>query len=124
MKPVHWSKLPEKQLQSSLAKQTYSNVRSLSEAFQLKHLLIHHETLLPGKQASAPHYHSHKEELIYLLEGEAIAIIGEEKHLMKAGDSIGFPPSNSPHQLINNSHKLVVYLTIGTCPENDQTIFT
>lgn len=123
MKPIAVSSLPLRTLTSKRTGEAYSSVRSLSEAFQLKDLLIHQETLPPGHAASAAHYHTVKEELIYLLQGTLVAYLGEERVLMQAGDSLGLPPSPVPHRLVNESSETAVFLSIGTCPVQDQTHF-
>lgn len=123
MKPLAVEHLPSRELKGTHIGEVYSTVRSLSDAFQLKDLLIHQEILPPGHAASAAHYHTHKEELIYLLEGTLVACLGEEHLLMQAGDCLGFPPSDQPHRLVNESTETAVFLSIGTRPAQDQTIF-
>lgn len=123
MKPIAVNSLPLRVLTSTQTGESYSAVRSLSEAFQLKALLIHQETLPPGQAASAAHYHTVKEELIYLLQGTLVAYLGEERLTMVAGDFLGFPPSPVAHRLVNESTETAVFLSIGTRSEQDQTVF-
>jgi len=58
------------------------------------------------------HVHDDQEQVYFVLQGEGVIQIGEEKADVKAGDSI-FLPSKVPHGFVNNSEKLVILLMIG-----------
>lgn len=59
------------------------------------------------------HVHEDQEQVYFVLQGEGVIQIGDEKADVKAGDSI-FLPVNEPHGFVNNSDKLVILLMIGT----------
>jgi len=58
------------------------------------------------------HVHDDQEQVYFVIQGEGVIQIGEEKADVKAGDSI-FLPSKVPHGFVNNSEKLVILLMIG-----------
>ena len=98
--------------------------RSLSDFAGTKTLLVHHETLLPGQRASAPHYHSQKEEITIVLAGEPSVWIDGELYALEPGDFVGFT-NKAPraHMLINTADEPAAILTIGTNPADDITTF-
>lgn len=101
--------------------ETFSDVKSLNEPFSINSLLVHEETLLPGKRNSSAHYHSHKDEIFYVLEGKPTLVVNGNKTILTKGDYSGFPAgSKKSHMLINESDKSAIILTIGTNPEEDQ----
>ncbi|WP_277345670.1 helix-turn-helix domain-containing protein [Pseudomaricurvus alkylphenolicus] len=53
------------------------------------------------------------EDLLYVLEGELYAEVGDVKTTLKAGDSMHFN-SNVPHTAVNQSDKDVKLLYVGT----------
>jgi uncharacterized cupin superfamily protein len=57
--------------------------------------------LPPGKESFAKHAHMLEEEWIYVLEGRATAEIGEAKHLVEAGDFMGFATPGPAHVMRN-----------------------
>lgn len=72
------------------------------------------EELPPGKQSAPFHFHMKEEEHIIALEGEATLRLGEERHLLRAGDYVGFPAGQrAGHCLINETDKPFRYIIIG-----------
>lgn len=72
-------------------------------------------TVPPGKAAFPFHLHHTNEEMIYILEGEAILRLGKEEIAVSAGTFIACPPGQDyPHQLINTSKKELRYLVVST----------
>ena len=98
--------------------------RSFSDFAGTESLLVHHETLLPGQRASAPHYHSQKEEITIVLAGEPSVWIEGELYALEPGDFVGFTTKTPrAHMLINTSDEPAAILTIGTSPADDVTTF-
>jgi quercetin dioxygenase-like cupin family protein len=61
------------------------------------------------------HLHPYQDEYFYIINGEYLFQVGEEKYQMKAGDTI-FLPRNVPHafvQLTDSGRVLVSYLPAG-----------
>ncbi len=99
----------------------FSEAKSLNEQCGINSLLVHHETLLPGRRGSSPHYHTTKEEIFFVLEGHPSAVINNQKKQLSPGDYIGFPKSSEEtHYLINETEKIAVILTMGTNPDDDE----
>lgn len=58
------------------------------------------------------HRHDRTEEIFYILAGEAIAVVDNQRKTVTAGDCV-FVPKGCTHQLINTSlDKTLVYLAI------------
>jgi uncharacterized cupin superfamily protein len=72
-------------------------------------------TLRPGAASSLRHWHETEDELVYILDGEAILVEDGGETVLKAGDAAGFK-ANVPngHHLINKTDRDVVFLEIGT----------
>lgn len=69
--------------------------------------------LPPGKESFAKHAHMLEEEWIYVLEGRATAEIGDQKHLVQAGDFLGFAAPGPAHVMRNTFDAECVYLMGG-----------
>ncbi len=89
--------------------------KRLGNAAGLAQFGVNLTTLKPGAASALRHWHEHEDELIYMLEGEAVLIENEGETVLRAGDAAGFKAnSRNGHQLINRSNRDVVYLEIGT----------
>lgn len=72
-------------------------------------------TVSPGKAAFPFHLHNGNEEMIYILEGEAMLRLGNEELGVSSGTFIACPPGpDHPHQLINTSDRELRYLVVST----------
>ncbi|KAB0269171.1 cupin domain-containing protein [Microvirga brassicacearum] len=67
----------------------------------------------PGKESFVLHAHHFEEEWLYILEGQATLISGEEEHIVGPGDFIAFGTPSLPHHLRNDSAGELVYLMGG-----------
>jgi uncharacterized cupin superfamily protein len=75
--------------------------------------------LPPGCWSSQRHWHSHEDELVYVLEGELILVTDAGEQIMRAGMAAGFPAgSGDGHHLINRSNRPALYLEVGTRRED------
>ena len=69
----------------------------------------------PGKAAFPYHTHSGNEEMIYIIDGEAVLRFGNEEITLKAGSVIACPPGGEyAHQLINTGQSELHYLVVST----------
>jgi uncharacterized cupin superfamily protein len=69
----------------------------------------------PGKAAFPFHTHSGNEEMIYIIDGEAILRLGKEELSVSAGTVVACPPgAEYPHQLINTGTKDLRYFVVST----------
>ena len=78
--------------------------------------------LPPGNWSSQRHWHSHEDELVYVLEGELTLIEDGGETLLRAGDCAAFAKnSGDGHHLINKSGAMAVYLEVGSRSPADVT---
>ena len=72
--------------------------------------------ILPaGSWSSQRHWHSHEEELVYVLAGEVVLVEDDGETVLVAGDCAAFPKgSGNGHHLINRSDAPAHYLEVGT----------
>jgi len=101
-----------------------SAIRNLCAPFGLSSLVVHEETLQPGANGSKPHFHTSKEELIVVLQGEIRATCGENVELLSSGSVYGFPcgPDNT-HYVTNVGDVEARYLSIGVMEPEDQVVY-
>jgi uncharacterized cupin superfamily protein len=89
--------------------------RRLGEAFGLKQYGINLVHLGPGGQSALRHFHSHEEELVYVLEGELVLITNVGEQHVGPGMCVGFPANTGDaHHFVNRSDAPAVYLEIGS----------
>ena len=94
--------------------------RALGDALSLTKIGINLTTLLPGNESSMRHYHTHEDELVFVLEGEVVLRTDEGEQLLNAGACAGFPAgSRNGHQLVNRSDRPVRYLEISNRDPED-----
>lgn len=91
----------------------------LSEQFNFKNIFITHEILSPGRQDSVPHFHSKKEELLFILEGNPTLHVGDQIFELVAGDFIGLQPCAELHYVENMTENIVKFLKICSNPQDD-----
>ena len=78
------------------------------------------EELPPGKQSVPFHWHTHEEEHLWFLAGQATLRLGDATHAVAAGDYVCFPAGRPlGHCLINDSDEPCRYLVIGTRSPDD-----
>jgi uncharacterized cupin superfamily protein len=88
--------------------------RALGDALGLTRIGINHSTLLPGKESSMRHWHTHEDEFVYVLEGEVVLRTEGGEQLLRAGMCAAFPAGlEEGHQLINRSERPAVYLEVS-----------
>jgi uncharacterized cupin superfamily protein len=89
-------------------------VRALGDALGLTRIGVNHATLLPGKESSMRHWHTHEDEFVYVLEGEVVLRTDAGEQLLTAGMCAGFVAgSTDGHQLINRSSQPATFLAIS-----------
>ncbi len=87
--------------------------RSLGDAFGLNGFGVNLVRLPSGSWSSQRHWHTHEDELVYLLEGEQV---------VTAGTVMGFPAGRPDgHHMINRSGRDAVYLEVGARIAEDET---
>jgi len=98
--------------------------RQLGDALGLTRIGINHTTLLPGKESSMRHWHTHEEEFVYVLSGEVVLRTDAGEQVLKAGMCAGFPLGTADgHQLVNRGNEPAVYLEISNRDKADQAFY-
>ena len=88
--------------------------RPLGDALGLTRIGVNLTTLLPGKESSMRHFHTHEDELVFVVEGEVVLRTDEGEQLLTAGTCAGFPAgAENGHQLVNRSDRPARYLEIS-----------
>jgi len=99
--------------------------RALGDPLGLKTIGINHATLMPGKESSMRHWHTHEEEFVYVLSGEVVLITDAGEQTLKAGNCAGFPlGTRDGHQLVNRGSQPAVYLEISNRDPNDKAHYS
>lgn len=76
--------------------------------------------LRPGAWSSQRHWHEHEDELVYVLEGEAVLVMDAGEQVMRPGDCAAFKAGvRNGHHFQNRSDAEVVLLTVGSRLEQD-----
>ncbi|HEU4620415.1 MAG TPA: cupin domain-containing protein [Gammaproteobacteria bacterium] len=95
----------------------------LGDAAGLTQFGVNLMRLPPGAWSSQRHWHSHEDELVWVLEGEVVLVENEGETVLRAGDCAGFKAGvPNGHHLQNRSGREAVLLEIGTrVPGKDGT---
>ena len=88
---------------------------ALSDAGGLTQFGVHRITLPPGAWSSQRHWHSHEDELVYILSGQPTLIDDSGETQLHPGDvtthKAGVP---NGHHMINRTNIPVIYLVVGS----------
>lgn len=118
------SDLSHRELQSSKTGEKYSLSAILNDLIGFKDVFIHHEIILPGQRTSASHSHTHREEMVFVLEGTPMVHFKGQEYQMKPGDFFGFQPgAENFHFLRNDADVPAKVLVIASNPEHDEVIY-
>ncbi|TNM62595.1 cupin domain-containing protein [Aliirhizobium smilacinae] len=94
----------------------------LGKAGGLKDFGVNLMHLPPGNWSSQRHWHSHEDELVYVVKGELVLIEDDSETLLHAGDVAAFPKnSGNGHHMINRSDTVAIYIEIGSRHHQDMT---
>lgn len=82
------------------------------------------EAPAPGKRLAPRHYHMLEEEHALILAGEVTLLLGDARHVMKAGDYICFPAGvKIGHAFLNSGDGPCRYLMIGNRNPNEVCVY-
>jgi uncharacterized cupin superfamily protein len=97
----------------------------LGDAGGLRDFGVNLMTLPPGSWSSQRHWHSHEDELVYVLEGEVTLVEDGGETVLQAGDCAAFPKgTGNGHHLINRSSAMALYLEVGSRHPQDLTTYS
>lgn len=88
--------------------------RAIGDALGLTKVGVNLTTLAPGKESSMRHFHTHEDELIFVVEGEVVLHTDGGEQTLTAGMCAGFPAgARNAHQLVNRTQAPARYLEIS-----------
>jgi len=88
--------------------------KSLGDLTGLQGFGFHMIEVPVGKASTEFHFHKHEDECVYILEGQADAVIGEDTYPVSAGDFIGYRANGLPHLLQNTGTTPLKCIVVGT----------
>lgn len=98
--------------------------RRLGDRFGLGQFGVNLVTLGAGGQSALRHWHSHEDELVYVLSGELVLITDAGEQVVGAGMVVGFPAgSRDAHHFVNRSGAPAQYLEVGSRREEDMAYY-
>lgn len=94
--------------------------RRLAPASGLSDFGASHVVLKPGAWSSQRHWHEDEDEMVIMLQGEAVLVENDGRHPMRPGDIAAFPKgSDNGHVLINESDTDCIFIAIGKPAASD-----
>ncbi len=87
--------------------------KSLGDAVGLTGFGFHIIEVQPGFQTTEHHLHHHEDECIFVLEGTATALIGEQSYPIGPGDFIGYRKGGLPHSIRNDGETILRCIVAG-----------
>jgi len=89
--------------------------KKLGDAAGLTQFGVNLLTLPPGAWSAQRHYHTHEDELVFVLEGEVTLVSDAGSERLVAGEAAGFKAGDQDgHCLRNDSSTVAVVLEIGS----------
>jgi uncharacterized cupin superfamily protein len=89
--------------------------RALGDLFGLDQFGVNLTELAPGAWSALRHWHSHEDELVYVLVGEITLITDAGEEVLRPGECVGFKAGIADgHHLVNRTDRPVRYLEIGS----------
>ncbi|WP_411816866.1 cupin domain-containing protein [Hyphococcus sp. DH-69] len=86
---------------------------------------VNYTRLAPGAASAHKHWHAKEDELIYMIEGEAVLVEDDGETTLHAGDFATFKAGvANGHMLVNRSAMDAVFLEVGTRSPDDISTYT
>jgi uncharacterized cupin superfamily protein len=112
--------LNHEELWSRRTGERYSLSAVLTDGLGFKELFVHHDIIPPGRRSSGTHFHSHREEMVFVLEGRVKAWCTGAEVVLETGEFMGFPPGKeNAHHLTNETDSPARVLVIASNPDQD-----
>lgn len=94
----------------------------LSDLGGLTQFGVHRVLLKPGAWSSQRHWHTHEDELVYILQGRPILIDDSGETQLEPGDVTTHKAGDANgHHMVNRSDENVVFLIVGTRNPNEDS---
>lgn len=98
--------------------------KSLGDLTGLVGFGFHIIEIQPGFESTEMHRHYHEDECVYILEGEAEALIEDETFAVSAGDFIGYRAGGKAHKLRNTGQSVLKCIVVGQRLDHDVADYT
>ncbi len=99
--------------------------QALGNAGGLTQFGVNLTRLAPGAASAHKHWHKNEDELVYMLEGEAVLVEDGGDTVMRAGDVATFKAGvENGHMLVNRSDQDAVFLEVGTRADEEVSSYT
>lgn len=94
--------------------------RALTGALGLTQFGVNITELPPGGATALRHWHSHEDEFVYVLQGDATLVSNAGTQALAAGMCAGFPAGvEDGHCIVNTSGATATILEVGTRDDRD-----
>lgn len=93
--------------------------KSLGDMVGLTGFGFHVIEVEPGCDTTEHHLHHHEDECVFVLEGEAAAILGDEEHPIGPGDFVGYRKGGLAHSIRNTGNSTFKCIVVGERPSHD-----
>lgn len=93
--------------------------KSLGDLTGLTGLGFHLIEVQPGCESTELHMHHYEDECVYILEGEADAVIGDQRFRVGAGDFLGYRAGGLAHTLVNTGQGVLKCIVAGQRLDHD-----
>lgn len=99
--------------------------RGLSDAFGLADFGVQLTVLEPGAWSSQRHWHTHEDELVYVLEGTPTLVTDEGETPLRPGCICGFRAgSRNGHCIVNNGTTTAKLIVVGSRKKEDDVYYS
>ena len=102
------------------SRMTRRKKRMLGDFFGLENFGVNLTTIAPGGESALMHTHSKQDELVYVLEGEAVLATPSGETRLSPGMCAGFPAGGEAHHILNRGDRDLVILEIGDRSGGDE----
>lgn len=93
--------------------------KSLGDMTGLTGFGFHIIEVEPGCDTTEHHLHHYEDECVFVLEGEATAMLGEEEHAIGPGDFIGYRKGGVAHSIRNTGKCTLRCIVVGDRSAHD-----
>ncbi|MBV1868754.1 MAG: cupin domain-containing protein [Marinosulfonomonas sp.] len=93
--------------------------KSLGDLTGLTGLGFHIIEVAPGDDTTEHHLHHFEDECVFVLAGQATAIIGEDSFAIKPGDFIGYRAGGHAHSINNTGPQVLRMIVVGQRLDHD-----
>jgi len=90
----------------------FSDTRRVRKKLMAESLLEAELVCYEPGQVTQEHFHTHQEELYYIIEGSGTVTIGGETRSISAGDLV-FSPADTPHSIGAGEERMVMFFVKG-----------